>query len=51
LILSQNPIYEANEMVFLKTHYYGGIKKYQWVTIPLSMHGVIIRKDGSSVEL
>jgi len=38
-------------MVFLKTHYYGGIKKYQWVTIPLSMHGVIIRKDGSSVEI
>ncbi|GAE89017.1 aminopeptidase [Acetivibrio straminisolvens] len=49
--LKPNPMYESNEMVFLKTHYYGGIKKYQWVTIPLSMHGVVIRKDGSKVEI
>ena len=38
-------------MVFLKTHYYGGIKKYQWVTIPLSLHGLIVKKDGSFVEV
>ncbi|MFZ5987883.1 MAG: aminopeptidase, partial [Bacillota bacterium] len=46
-----NPMYETNDMVFLKTHYYGGIKKYQWVTIPLSMHGVVVKKDGSVVEI
>jgi aspartyl aminopeptidase len=51
LDLKPNPVYESNEMVFLKTHYYGGIKKYQWVTIPLSMHGIIIKKDGSSTEV
>ncbi|NLL05049.1 MAG: aminopeptidase [Clostridiaceae bacterium] len=49
--LKPNPMYEANDMVFLKTHYYGGIKKYQWVTIPLSMHGVIVKKDGSMVNV
>lgn len=49
--LKPNPVYESSDMVFLKTHYYGGIKKYQWVTMPLSMHGVIIRKDGSTVEI
>lgn len=49
--LKPNPVYESNDMVFLKTHYYGGIKKYQWVTIPLSMHGVVVRKDGSTVEI
>src|SRR5690606_24836227 len=47
----QKPIFENTDMVFLKTHYYGGIKKYQWVTIPLSLHGVIIRKDGTSLEI
>jgi aspartyl aminopeptidase len=51
LDLKQNPIYENTDMVFLKTHYYGGIKKYQWVTIPLSLHGVIIRKDGTAIEI
>lgn len=49
--LKPNPMYEANDMVFFKTHYYGGIKKYQWVTIPLSVHGVLVRKDGSIVKL
>lgn len=43
------PLYEANEMALLKTHYYGGIKKYQWTAIPLSMHGKIVRKDGTEV--
>lgn len=45
------PLYEANELALLKTHYYGGIKKYQWTAIPLSMHGKIIRKDGSEVTV
>lgn len=49
--LKPNPMYEANDMVFLKTHYYGGIKKYQWVTIPLAMHGVIVKRDGSMVNV
>jgi len=49
--LKPNPMYEANDMVFLKTHYYGGIKKYQWVTIPLAMHGVIVKRDGSTVNI
>ncbi|MBR3198688.1 MAG: aminopeptidase [Bacilli bacterium] len=43
--LKPNPIYESEELAFFKTHYYGGIKKYQWVNIPLSMHGIIITKD------
>ena len=51
LDLKPNPLYEKNELAFFKTHYYGGIRKYQWVTIPLSMHGVIIKKDGTKVEI
>ncbi|TYQ18327.1 UNVERIFIED_CONTAM: aspartyl aminopeptidase [Acetivibrio alkalicellulosi] len=51
LDLKPNPIYESSDMVFLKTHYYGGIKKYQWVTIPLAIHGIFIKKDGTSVEV
>ena len=47
LDLKQNPLYEYSEMAFLDTHYYGGIKKYQWVTIPLSLHGVVAKKDGT----
>ena len=47
LDLKQNPLYESEEMAFLKTHYYGGIRKYQWVTIPLELRGVIAMKDGS----
>lgn len=45
------PLYEANEMAMLKTHYYGGIKKYQWTAIPLAMHGTVVRGDGTSVDI
>ena len=51
LDLKPNPLYEAEEMAFLKTHYYGGIKKFQWVTIPLELHGVVCLKDGSKLEV
>lgn len=47
----QNPLYEKDEFAYLNTQYYGGIKKYQWVTIPLSIHGVIIKKDGTEVKV
>ena len=49
--LKQVPLYEDSGMAFLKTHYYGGIRKYQWTAIPLSLHGVIIKKDGSEVKI
>ncbi len=49
--LKQNPIYEDGELALFKTHYYGGIKKYQWTTIPLSLHGVIFLSDGKKVEI
>ena len=51
LDLKPNPLWEDAELAFLKTHYYGGIKKYQWTTIPLSLHGVIAKKDGSVVTV
>lgn len=51
LDLKQNPLYESNDMALLKTHYYGGIKKYQWTAIPLAMHGVIFTKEGKKVTL
>ncbi|HEY8348305.1 MAG TPA: aminopeptidase [Clostridiales bacterium] len=51
LDLKQNPLYEDTEMAFFKTHYYGGIKKYQWLTIPLAIHGVVVKGDGTSVEI
>lgn len=51
LDLKPNPVYENHEMSFFKTHYYGGIRKYQWVTIPLAMHGVIIKKSGELVNV
>ena len=51
LDLKPNPIYENDEIAYFKTHYYGGIKKYQWPTIPLSMHGRIFREDGSFVDI
>lgn len=51
LDLKQNPIYEDSELALFKTHYYGGIKKYQWTAIPLSLHGVVVKKDGSKVEI
>lgn len=47
--LKQNPLYEDTDMALLDTHYYGGVKKYQWVTIPLALHGVIVKKDGTKV--
>ena len=47
LDVKQNPLYESNEFALLDTHYYGGIKKYQWVTIPLAIHGVVCKKDGT----
>ena len=49
--LKPQPLYEAEEIAYFKTHYYGGIKKYQWVTVPLALHGVVIRKDGTSVTI
>lgn len=51
LDLKPNPIYEESNLGFLKTHYYGGIKKYQWTTIPLSIHGVVILNDGTKVDI
>lgn len=51
LDLKPSPLYESDEMGFLKTHYYGGIKKYQWVTIPLAIHGVICKKDGGNIDI
>ena len=51
LDLKPNPLYEDNALALFKTHYYGGIKKYQWTCIPLSLHGVIIKKDGESVKV
>ena len=49
--IKQNPLYEDNGVAYLDTHYYGGVKKYQWVTIPLALHGVVVRKDGTTIEL
>lgn len=51
LDLKQNPLYQSKEMALLKTHYYGGIKKYQWTALPLAIHGVCYTKDGEQVEI
>lgn len=51
LDIKQNPLYEKNDLVYLDTHYYGGIKKYQWVTVPLAIYGVVIKKDGTKVDI
>ena len=51
LDLKPNPVYEANDLAFFKTHYYGGIKKYQWTTIPLALHGRIVRLDGEAIDV
>lgn len=51
LDFKQKPIYEDSDFVFAKTHYYGGIKKYHWLTIPLAIHGVVIKKNGESVDI
>jgi len=49
--LKQNPLYESDELAYFKTHYYGGIKKYQWVTIPREMHGVVALKNGETIDV
>ena len=49
--VKQNPLYESDDMAYLDTHYYGGIKKYQWVTLPLAIHGVVVKKDGSVIDV
>ncbi len=49
--VKQNPLYEKSGFAYLDTHYYGGIKKYQWVTLPLAIHGVVVRKDGTRVDI
>ncbi len=51
LDVKQNPLYEDGGFAYLDTHYYGGVKKYQWVTIPLAIHGVVVKKDGTTVEI
>lgn len=51
LDVKQNPLYEDGDFAFLDTHYYGGIKKYQWVTIPLAIHGVVVKKNGEKVVI
>ena len=49
--IKQNPLYEENGIAYLDTHYYGGIKKYQWVTLPLALHGVVAKKDGTVLDI
>lgn len=49
--VKQNPLYESDEFAYLDTHYYGGIKKYQWLTIPLALHGVVVKKDGTVINV
>ncbi|MBR2699253.1 MAG: aminopeptidase [Clostridia bacterium] len=49
--VKQNPLYEEDDLAYLDTHYYGGIKKYQWVALPLALHGVVAKKDGALVDI
>ena len=51
LDVKQNPLYEDTDLAYLDTHNYGGVKKYQWVTLPLAIHGVVVKKDGSTAEV
>ncbi len=51
LDLKQNPLYEEGEQALWETHYYGGVKKYQWVTLPMAVHGVVVKKDGTRIAL
>jgi len=51
LDIKQNPLYEDTELALMETHYYGGVKKYQWVTIPLAIHGVVVKKDGTVIKV
>lgn len=51
LDIKQNPLYESDELAYLNTHYYGGIKKYQYVALPLALHGVVVKPDGSKIDI
>ncbi len=51
LDIKQNPLYEDTELSYLDTHYYGGIKKYQWVALPLALHGLVVKKDGTKIPI
>ena len=51
LDVKQNPLYESDELALLDTHYYGGVKKYQWVTLPLALHGVVCKPDGTTIKI
>ena len=51
LDLKQNPLYEDSNLAMMETHYYGGVKKYQWVAMPLALHGVVVKKDGTKVDI
>ena len=51
LDMKPSPLYEDNELAYFKTHYYGGVRKYQWVTVPLELHGVVVKADGTSVKV
>ena len=51
LDVKQVPLYEEQGNAYLDTHYYGGVKKYQWMALPLAIHGVVVRKDGTKVEI
>ena len=51
LDLKQNPLYEDSNLAMMETHYYGGVKKYQWVTLPLALHGVVVKKDGTKIDV
>ncbi len=51
LDIKQNPLYESEDLAFLDTHYYGGLKKYQYVTIPLALHGVVVKPDGTKIKI
>ena len=51
LDLKPNPLFEKNEIAYLKPHYYGGIRKYQWSAVPLAMHGVVVKADGEAVTV
>ena len=49
--LKQNPLYEDGNLALMDTHYYGGVKKYQWVTLPLALHGIVVKKDGTKINI
>ena len=51
LDLKQNPLYEDSNLAMMETHYYGGVNKYQWVTLPLALHGVVVKKDGTKIDV